>query len=67
MAEHAGAKISYLVGSILGARGKDHSAARAETLVASFDGILLDALSRPARDRRAYVQQSIGVLISGLG
>jgi len=56
-----------LVGSILSARGKDHTAARAETLVASFDGILLGALARPARGRQAYVQQSIEVLISGLG
>jgi hypothetical protein len=35
--------------------------------VASFDGILLGALHRPARERQAYVQQSIGVLITGLG
>lgn len=56
-----------LVGAILGARGKDHSDARAETLVASFDGILLGALARPTRDRQPYLQQSIEVLISGLG
>jgi len=56
-----------LVGSILAARGKEHSAASAETLVASFDGILFGALPRPARDRQAYVQQSIEVLVGGLG
>lgn len=56
-----------LVGAILGARGKDQSDARAETLVASFDGILLGALARPTRDRQPYLQQSIEVLISGLG
>jgi DNA-binding transcriptional regulator YbjK len=64
---HSRQRLVDLVEAILGARGKDHSAARAETLVASFDGILLGALARPAQERRAYVQQSIGVLISGLG
>jgi DNA-binding transcriptional regulator YbjK len=56
-----------LVGGILAGRGKEHSAARAETLVASFDGILLGALPRPPQDRRAYVQRSIEVLLTGLG
>lgn len=56
-----------LVGSILAARGKEHSAARAETLVASFDGILFGALPRPAAERRPFVQRSIEVLIGGLG
>ena len=56
-----------LVGGMLAGRGKEHSGARAETLVASFDGILLDALPRPPADRRAYVQRSIGVLLGGLG
>jgi DNA-binding transcriptional regulator YbjK len=56
-----------LVGSILAARGKEHSKARAETLVASFDGILFGALPRPAAERRPFVQRSIEVLIGGLG
>jgi len=60
-------RLVELVGGILAGRGKEHSAARAETLVASFDGILLGALSRPDRDRRGYVQQSIEVLVGGLG
>ena len=34
------------------AAGKEHSAARAEALVASYDGILLAALLKPARERR---------------
>jgi DNA-binding transcriptional regulator YbjK len=56
-----------LVDSILSARGKDHASARAETLVASFDGVLFAALGRPAESRRAFVRQSIEVLMGGLG
>jgi DNA-binding transcriptional regulator YbjK len=56
-----------LVEKILTARGKDHSGARAETLVASFDGILFGALPRPEESRRAFVRQSIEVLMGGLG
>jgi DNA-binding transcriptional regulator YbjK len=56
-----------LVETILAARGKDHSGARAETLVASFDGILFSALPRPERARRPFVRQSIEVLMGGLG
>lgn len=56
-----------LVEAMLSARGKEHSAARAETLVASCDGILLGALPRPASSRRPFVRQSIEVLMGGLG
>lgn len=56
-----------LVESILAARGKEHSAALAETLVASFDGILFGALPRPPDERRAFIHQSIEVLMRGLG
>ena len=56
-----------LVESILSARGKDQGAALAETLVASFDGVLLGASSRPASQRRPFVRQSMGVLMGGLG
>jgi DNA-binding transcriptional regulator YbjK len=56
-----------LVESILSARGKDQEAALAETLVASFDGVLLGASSRPAAQRRPFVRQSMGVLMGGLG
>jgi DNA-binding transcriptional regulator YbjK len=56
-----------LVESILSARGKDRGDALAETLVASFDGVLLSASSRPAEQRRPFVRQSMEVLIRGLG
>jgi DNA-binding transcriptional regulator YbjK len=56
-----------LVESILSARGKDRGEAKAETLVASFDGVLLGAVSRPASQRRSFVRQSMEVLMAGLG
>ena len=56
-----------LVESILSARGKDKGAALAETLVASFDGVLLGASSRPVDQRRPFVRQSMEVLMGGLG
>ena len=60
-------RLIELVASILKARGKDHSEARAATLVASFDGVLLRALPLAEGSRRPFVRQSIGVLMGGLG
>jgi len=60
-------RLIELVASILEARGKDHSGARAATLVASFDGVLLRALPLAEGARRPFVRQSIGVLMGGLG
>lgn len=60
-------RLIELVASILEARGKDHSEARAATLVASFDGVLLRALPLAEGSRRPFVRQSIGVLMGGLG
>ena len=56
-----------LVEAILSARGKDRGDAVAETLVASFDGVLLGAASRPTSQRRPFVRQSMAVLMGGLG
>ena len=60
-------RLIELVASILEARGKVHSEARAATLVASFDGVLLRALPLAEGSRRPFVRQSIGVLMGGLG
>jgi DNA-binding transcriptional regulator YbjK len=55
------------VAAVLAGRGKAHGAAAAETLVASFDGILMGALSRPASRRKAFVRRAIETLMAGLG
>jgi AcrR family transcriptional regulator len=56
-----------VVAGMLTARGKPHGAAAAETLVSSFDGVLIGALPRPASQRRAFVRRSIEALMAGLG
>jgi DNA-binding transcriptional regulator YbjK len=56
-----------VVAELLTARGKPHGAAAAETLVASFDGVLIGALPRPVNQRKAFVRQAIGALMAGLG
>ena len=56
-----------VVGGLLTARGKPHGAAAAETLVASFDGVLIGALPRPAAQRKAFVRRSDEALMAVLG
>ena len=59
-----------LVATIAAERGLEagHEGAkqRAEALVASADGILLAALARPARGRRAFVTSALGRLMGPL-
>lgn len=43
------------------------SGASAETLVAALDGVLLASLLLPVRNRRAFVDQSVEQLLTGLG
>jgi len=59
-------RVIELVERIMSATGKQHSAERAETLTASYDGILLAALLKPQRQRRAFLQRSFELLGSGL-
>ena len=56
-----------VVAGMLTARGKPQGAASAETLVSSFDGVMIGALSRPPQQRKAFVRRSIGALMTGLG
>ena len=52
---HHRARLLEIVEGIMTATGKEHGAARAETLVASYDGILLSALLRPDPERRDFL------------
>jgi len=70
LAERLGAHrrvLAEVVGGMLTARGKQHGAAAAETMVASFDGVLISALPRPATQRKAFVRRSVEALLAGLG
>jgi hypothetical protein len=43
-----------------------HGDARAETLCASFDGILLAGLAKPDAERRGFLSRSLGMLMGSL-
>src|SRR5688572_3895447 len=55
-----------VVAAIAAERGLDDADERAEALVASADGILLAALVRPVRGRRAFVTSALGRLMGRL-
>ncbi len=55
-----------LVAGIMTDRGVADEARRAEVLVAALDGVLLSALLRPVRSRRAFVTGSLERLMSSL-
>ena len=55
-----------VVAGIMNAADRVHGDARAETLCASFDGILLAGLSKPDAERRAFLASSLGLLMGSL-
>lgn len=55
-----------VVATMAGDRGLDRPHERAEALVASADGILLTALAKPARGRRAFVTASLARVMGRL-
>jgi len=60
-------RLVAIVDQVMTAAGHEHGAARAEALVASYDGILLAALLKPPRARRAFLVQSMDLLGESLG
>lgn len=60
------ARMVALVASIFSARDLDHSAERAEVLIASLDGVLLGTLARPPRGRKAFLRGSLELLMGAL-
>jgi DNA-binding transcriptional regulator YbjK len=61
LADHR-ARLIDIVEGIMTAAGKQHGAARAEAMVASYDGILLAALLQPAPARKEFLARSLDVL-----
>jgi DNA-binding transcriptional regulator YbjK len=59
-------RLVEVVERIMTATGKEHGAARAEALVASYDGVLLAALLKPAAERGPFLARSLDLLGSGL-
>lgn len=60
------ARLIEAVAGIMAARGKEHSADRAEALVASFDGIIHAALLKQPRARRAFLGRSLELVMGSL-
>lgn len=65
LADHR-ARLIGIVEEIMTAAGKERGEARAEALVASYDGILLAALLQPVEARREFLARSLEVLGSAL-
>ena len=55
-----------VVDGILGQAAKEHSAQRAEALVASFDGLLIAALQKPQSERRGFLDGSLALILHAL-
>ncbi|WP_340539373.1 TetR/AcrR family transcriptional regulator [Nocardioides sp. GXZ039] len=60
-------RVVAIVADILAARGKAHPERRAAIAVASFDGILLAALTWPEADRDAFVAEGVRFTVQPLG
>jgi DNA-binding transcriptional regulator YbjK len=55
-----------VVDGILSQADKEHADGRAEALVASFDGLLIGALQKPQRERRAFLSGSLALVLHAL-
>lgn len=61
LADHR-VRLITLVEGIMATAGKGHVRDRAETLVASYDGVLLAAMLHPAAERPAFLARSLELL-----
>lgn len=66
LADHR-SRLVTLVEGIMATSGKGYARDRAETLVASYDGVLLAALLRPPASRREFLTRSLELLGEQLG
>ena len=69
VAESLSASRTRLVGvvdSLMSQEASEGGDARAEALVASFDGLLIAALQKPQRERRAFLSGSLALVMHAL-
>lgn len=59
-------RLVAVVDRVLTARDREHTAFGAEAMVAAFDGMLLAALLKPAEQRRAFLTDSLSVILDAL-
>jgi DNA-binding transcriptional regulator YbjK len=60
------ARLVGVVDGLLSQAAKERGGARAEALVASFDGLLLAALQKPQSQRRAFLSGSLALVMHAL-
>jgi len=60
-------RVVEIIAEILAGHGHDQTTARAETMMASFDGILLAALLKPASERPDYLARALTLAMQPLG
>ncbi|MFA6574620.1 MAG: TetR family transcriptional regulator C-terminal domain-containing protein [Nocardioides sp.] len=60
-------RLLRVVADVLEGHGMDQAAARAESLMASFDGILLSGLLKPDDERQDYLARSLDLAMHPLG
>lgn len=58
------ARLVATVARLMSDRGRPDADARAEALVASFDGLLFAALLKPEAERRQFLERSLGLLMT---
>jgi DNA-binding transcriptional regulator YbjK len=59
-------RLVAVVDSTLAARGKRHDSQTAEALVAASDGLLIAALQKPQDERRAFLSDSLRLILQAL-
>jgi DNA-binding transcriptional regulator YbjK len=59
-------RLVAVVDGMLTRAGKPHSLPRSEALVASFDGLLIAALQKPLAERRAFLSESLSLVLHAL-
>ena len=57
------ARLVAVVDGMLTSADKSHSLARAEAMVASFDGLIVAALQKPVPERRAFLTESLTLVL----
>jgi len=59
-------RLVTVVDGMLTRAGRAHSLSRSEALVASFDGLLIAALQKPPAERRAFLSESLALVLQAL-
>ena len=59
-------RLVAVVDGMISQAGREHGPARAEALVASFDGLLIAAMQKPLPQRRPFLSESLALVLHAL-